>query len=177
MAKESPTTIREGDWQYARQLYEFTDKPTRFIAEAIGRSQTMVVKYAQDNGWERNRKDTEAQRTAVLVAAAKIEAQRERDTQFEIIERVNQEMQARVLVEHRADIKRARKICASLFQELEQMVSGLPDLQDLGTILRSEDDRGRDKLNDAYKKIISLPERSASLRALSDAMRGLLMTP
>jgi hypothetical protein len=168
---DGPLTVRDGDWEYARRLYEFTEHPTRFIAEAINRGQTTVVRRAADEKWMRGRKDYEGERTAQLVAAAVVQAKKERLETFEVMERVNVEMQAKVLVEHRADIKRARSICNKLFIELEDQLKHLPDLHDLGEILRSEDDRGRDKLNDKYKKILSLPDRSAAFKSLTEALK------
>ncbi|MEI6423970.1 MAG: hypothetical protein WCP55_17270, partial [Lentisphaerota bacterium] len=79
------------------------------------------------------------------------------------------------LVSHRADIKAARGLAATLMQELAAVTAGLPAFDGLGEALRAEDDRGRDKLNDIYKRVISLPERSTTLNSLVNALKTLVL--
>lgn len=78
---------------------------------------------------------------------------------------------ATVRVTHRSDIARARRLCMSLLAELEAQTSDVPALNDLGEMLRKEDERGVDKLNDAYRAIISLPERTKTMKALADSLK------
>jgi len=75
---------------------------------------------------------------------------------------------ATIRLAHRRDIQRARKITNALLDELEQMADAdtVAYLQELGEMLRSPDDNGMDKLNDLYQKVISLPERSKTMKVL-----------
>ena len=58
-------------------------------------------------------------------------------------------------------------------QELEAQVG--PDnstlLADLGDMLRNPDENGQDKLNDLYRRIISLPERAKTAKTLTETLR------
>lgn len=76
----------------------------------------------------------------------------------------------------RKDIQRSRKIAMSLFDELEHQVGieNVENLEKLGELLRSEDDKGRDALNDIYMKIISMPGRVKSMKDLSDTLKTLI---
>ncbi len=76
----------------------------------------------------------------------------------------------------RKDIQRSRKIAMSLFDELEHQVGieNVENLEKLGELLRSEDDKGRDALNDLYMKIISMPGRVKSMKDLSDTLKTLI---
>ncbi|WP_331276164.1 hypothetical protein [Acinetobacter sp. TR11] len=76
----------------------------------------------------------------------------------------------------RKDIQRSRKIAMSLFDELEHQVGveNAENLEKLGELLRSEDDKGRDALNDLYMKIISMPGRVKSMKDLSDTLKTLI---
>ena len=63
-----------------------------------------------------------------------------------------------------------------LFDELEHQVGveNAENLEKLGELLRSEDDKGRDALNDIYQKIISMPGRVKSMKDLSDTLKTLI---
>jgi len=83
---------------------------------------------------------------------------------------------ASVRLSHRKDIQRSRKIAMRLFDELEHQVGveNAENLEKLGELLRSEDDKGRDALNDIYQKIISMPGRVKSMKDLSDTLKTLI---
>jgi len=81
---------------------------------------------------------------------------------------------ADVLIGQKADIGRARRLCMGLLAELEAHTSDVQALRDLGVLLRKEDDRGVDKLNDIYLAVISLPERTKTMKALSDSIKTLI---
>lgn len=80
---------------------------------------------------------------------------------------------ATVKLAHRHDIHRNRAIVARLMDELEEQVG--PEnaalLADLGEMMRSPDDAGQDKLNDLYRKVISLPERAKTAKTLAETLR------
>jgi hypothetical protein len=44
-------------------------------------------------------------------------------------------------------------------------------LEQLGELLRNEDDNGQDRRNDLYMKVISLSERSKTMKTLADSLR------
>lgn len=83
---------------------------------------------------------------------------------------------ASVRLAHRKDIQRSRKIAMSLFDELEHQVGieNVENLEKLGELLRSDDDKGRDALNDIYMKIISMPGRVKAAKDLSDTLKTLI---
>ncbi|EDT2653802.1 hypothetical protein Y608_004945, partial [Salmonella enterica subsp. enterica] len=47
-------------------------------------------------------------------------------------------------------------------------------LEQLGDIMFAPDDKGRDRLNETYQKVISLPSRVKSLKDLSDSLKTLI---
>ena len=83
---------------------------------------------------------------------------------------------ASVRLSHRKDIQRSRKIAMSLFDELEMMVGqeNVKLLEMLGELMWSPDDKGNDKVNDLYMKIISMPGRVKSMKDLSDTLKTLI---
>ena len=78
-----------------------------------------------------------------------------------------------VRLSHRTDIQRARGITMRLLEELEYQTGAenVYLLEQMGELLRNDDDKGQDKLNDLYHKIISLPERAKTMKSLADSLR------
>lgn len=83
---------------------------------------------------------------------------------------------ATVRLAHRKDIHRARRLTNALLDELERQTD--PEtvalLSEFGALMRNPDDKGADKLNDLYHAIISLPERSKTLKVLTESLQKLV---
>lgn len=83
---------------------------------------------------------------------------------------------ALVRISQRKDIARARSVANNLLAELElqtgQESANL--LASLGELMHNPDEKGQDKLNEAYQKVISLPSRVKTLKDLGDSMRVLI---
>jgi hypothetical protein len=62
----------------------------------------------------------------------------------------------------------------TLLGELQAQTGNLPGLVELGEILRQPNDNGADRLNDIYRAVISLPERSKTMKALSESLKNLV---
>ncbi|MDO2024022.1 hypothetical protein Q2409_26470, partial [Escherichia coli] len=91
----------------------------------------------------------------------------------ELIE-ANAEVIATVRMEHRGDIRRARTLANALFDELEAECADVEALRKLGELMLDPDDNGRDRLNELYHAIISMPERVKSMKALSETLKNLI---
>lgn len=81
---------------------------------------------------------------------------------------------ATVVLTQRADIRRARSLTMSLLAELEAQTGNLPGLVELGVVLRNPSESGADRLNDIYRAVIALPERTKTMKALAESLRGLV---
>lgn len=83
---------------------------------------------------------------------------------------------AEVRIAHRADIRRARGVVNNLLIELESQTGGdaAATLEQLGELMRKPDDKGMDKLNDLYQKVISLPGRAKTMKDLGESLRVLI---
>lgn len=78
-----------------------------------------------------------------------------------------------VRLTQRKDVERSRRIVMALLEELECQTGAenVALMEELGDLLRCPDDRGQDRLNDLYRKIISLPERAKTMKSLADSLR------
>jgi hypothetical protein len=62
----------------------------------------------------------------------------------------------------------------SLLEELESVTDNRDLFDELGEMLRSEDDKGQDKRNDLYNKVISMSGRVSNMKQLSDTLKTLI---
>lgn len=81
---------------------------------------------------------------------------------------------ATVRISHRRDITRMRALVLRLLTECEAE-SGDPALfAELGDLMRNPGEDGTDRLNDAYRKAVSLPTRIKGVKELADTLKVLV---
>jgi hypothetical protein len=81
---------------------------------------------------------------------------------------------ANVQISHRQDASRARTLAMSLLAELEAETGNIELFEQLGEMLRSDDEKGQDKRNDLYQKVISGAGRIDSMKKLADTLKTLI---
>lgn len=147
----------------------------RDIGAEFGVSDVAIIKRAKRDEWTRDLKAKIQAKAEAKVSAAMVSTEVSALTKVaerQIVE-ANASKIADVQLAHRKDIQRKRSIVARLMDELEAQVG--PEnaelLADLGEMMRSPDDAGQDKLNDLYRKIISLPERAKTAKTLAETLR------
>ncbi len=164
------------DWEAIESAYRAGVLSVRELAGKYGISHQAISKRAKKDGWERDLKAKVQAKADALVA--KREVARQVATESIISERqlieATAEVIATVRMEHRGDIRRARELTNTLFDELAGECGDVAALEQLGELMRREDDKGIDKLNDLYHKIISLPSRVKSMKDLSDSLKTLI---
>lgn len=163
------------DWERIELDYRAGIKTLRQIADEHGISHVAVNKRAKRDGWSRDlaakiqaKADELVTKSAVTTPVTK-EA---RIAEKAVID-ANAQAVADIRLAHRSDIRRARNLTNSLLSELEAQTdpSTLSMLYELGELLRNEDDNGQDRRNDLYTKVISLSERSKTMKTLADSLR------
>ncbi len=164
------------DWDAIEPHYRAGIRALKDIGAEFGVSDAGIIKHAREVGWTRNLKAKIQARADAKVSAATVSAEvsAERKLTESVRVEVESEVQARVRLSHRADIQRSRKLCMALLSELESQTGNLPEIQKLGEILRDPDDNGADKLNDLYRAVISLPERTKTMKALAESLKTLV---
>ncbi|MCL6468701.1 MAG: hypothetical protein I4O48_10320, partial [Ralstonia sp.] len=91
-----------------------------------------------------------------------------------LIVEANAEVIANIRLSHRKDISRSRTLAMALLGELEQQTGNLDLFEKLGELLRAPDDKGMDRLNDLYQKIISTPGRIDGMKKLAETLKNLI---
>ena len=163
------------DWERIELDYRAGIKTLRQIADEHGITHGAINKRARRDGWERDLSGKINAKADALVSKALVSTPV--STESKIAERQVIEAAATAVADirlaHRSDIRRARNLTNSLLAELEAQTdpSTLAMLHELGEMLRNEDDNGQDRRNDLYTKVISLSERSKTMKTLADSLR------
>ena len=166
------------DWEKIELDYRANVKTLRQIADEHGITHGSINKRAKRDGWARDLSAKIKAKTDELVSKSLVSnevSSEKRISEKQIIDD-NAAAITNVRLGQRKDIQRSRKIAMSLFDELEHQVGieNVENLEKLGELLRSDDDKGRDALNDIYVKIISLPNRVKAMKDLSDTLKTLV---
>lgn len=164
------------DWEAIESAYRAGVMSLREIASQNGISEGAIRKRAKRDEWSRDLNAKVKERADDLVRKAEVRKQVRSEVTFNerVLIEATAEVIANVRMEHRGDIRRARELTNTLFDELAGECGNVSALEDLGEMMRSPDDKGQDKLNDLYHKIISLPSRVKSMKDLSDSLKTLI---
>ncbi|WP_193147356.1 hypothetical protein [Enterobacter hormaechei] len=164
------------DWEAIETAYRAGVMSLREIASQHGISEGAIRKRAKRDDWSRDLNAKIQQKADDLVR--KQEVRKRVRNESTLTERVLIEATAEVIatvrMEHRGDIRRARELTNTLFDELGAQCADVSALEQLGDIMFDPDDKGRDRLNEIYQKVISLPSRVKSMKDLSDSLKTLI---
>lgn len=161
------------DWELIERDYRAGILSLREIASSQGITHGAVNKRAKRDGWTRDLQAKIQARADELVSKRAVSTAVSAEavvTERQIIE-ANAERIAQVRGEHRVDINRVRTLGLNLLAELEGQGADLDALQNLGEMLRAPDERGIDKLNDLYQKIISTPGRIDGAKKVAETLK------
>ncbi|EDW2284210.1 hypothetical protein Y618_003763 [Salmonella enterica subsp. enterica] len=134
------------DWEAIETAYRAGVMSLREIASHHGISEGAIRKRAKRDDWSRDLNARIQQKADDLVR--KQEVRKTVRTKAELTERVLIEATAEVIASVRMEHR--------------------------GEIMFAPDDKGRDRLNETYQKVISLPSRVKSLKDLSDSLKTLI---
>ncbi|MBC4011733.1 hypothetical protein H8R13_08300 [Morganella morganii] len=164
------------DWEAIESAYRAGVMSLREIASQHDISEGAIRKRAKRDDWSRDLNAKIKARSDDMVRKQEVRSQVRSETTLS--ERVLIEATAEVItnvrMEHRGDIRRARELANVLFDELSAECADVAALEKLGELMIEPDDNGRDKLNELYHAVISLPERVKSAKALSETLKNLI---
>lgn len=164
------------DWEAIESAYRAGVMSLREIASQHGISEGAIRKRAKRDEWSRDLNAKVKERADDLVRKAEVRKQVRSETALSerVLIEATAEVIATVRMEHRGDIRRARTLANALFDELEAECADVEALRNLGELMLDPDDNGRDRLNELYHAIISMPERVKSMKALSETLKNLI---
>jgi hypothetical protein len=165
------------DWERIEADYRAGILSLREIAAAHpGSNHVAIARKAKASGWTRDLSAKIKAKADELVTKRTVTADvtaKDPVSEREIIDS-GAEAIARIRLAHRTDISRSRALAMSLLAELESVTGSIDLFQQLGEMLRSPDDKGIDKLNDLYMKVVSMSGRVSNMKQLSDTLKTLI---
>jgi hypothetical protein len=164
------------DWEAIEAAYRAGLLSIREIASQHGISEGAIRKRAKRDKWPRDLAAKVKGRADDLVRKAEVrkEVRSESALSERVLIEATAEVIAAVRMAHRGDIRKARAITNTLFDELATECADLAALEKLGELMYQPDDKGRDRLNEIYNAVIGLPERVKAVKALSEALKNLI---
>lgn len=167
---------KKPDWEAIESVYRAGLMSLREIASLHGISEGAIRKRAKRDNWSRDLNAKVRSRADDLVRKQQVRKQVRSEVKLSerVLIEASAEIIATVRMEHRGDIRRARELANYLFDELGAECTNIDTLKQLGQLMFAPDDNGRDKLNEIYHAIISLPERVKAVKALSETLKHLI---
>lgn len=178
MSTKTPNTDAKAtapDWERIELDYRAGIKSLREISDGSGVSHVAISKRAKKAGWTRDLSQKIQAKADELVNKAAVNTGV--NTAGAVSERAtidgNAQAVADVKLAHRRDIHRARSITNRLLDELEAQVSpeNQEAMRELGKLMFSPNQAGRDALNDIYMAVIGTPERAKTMKTLAESLR------
>jgi len=164
------------DWERIEADYRVGILSIREIAASQGITDTAIRKRAKRDGWVRDLAAKVQAKADALVRTAEVRSKVRTEgaiPERELID-AGAETVATVKLTQRKDIARARTLAMSLLAELEAETGSIDLFHELGEMLRAEDDKGQDKRNDLYQKVISSAGRIDSMKKMADTIKVLV---
>jgi predicted DNA-binding protein YlxM (UPF0122 family) len=171
MAERKPV-----DWESVERDYSAGLLSLREIGDKHGVTEGAIRKRAKKEEWIRDLTAKIAKKSDDLVRKEMVRSEVRSEkiiSEKEIIE-VNAQAIVNIKLAHRGDIRKSKRIVNALFDELELTTDNRELFEQLGELLRQESESGQDKLNDIYKKCISMPQRIDGVKKLTDALKTMI---
>lgn len=171
------TEKKQTNWTQIENDYRAGIKTLRQIAEENDISNVAILKRAKRDDWTRDltariqaKADAKVSKALVSSEVSKERAANER----EIVE-ANAELQYQIRISHRKDIQRVKALLMQLLEEAESQSDDRQLYKQLGEMLASADEDGNvDKLNEIYKKALSLPQRVTVVKQVTETLATLI---
>lgn len=164
------------DWEKVQELYRVGVVSLRNIAADNYCTEGAIRKRAKKESWPRDLKAKVKAKAEELVRKSEVrKTVRKGQAVTEAMQiTVAATLQADIIIKHRTDIPAARGLVSKMFKELELQTDGIELLQELGELMRAENEQGQDRRNDLYNKVISLQGRSGTLKSLVDSLKVMI---
>ena len=166
---------KQVDWESVERDYSAGLLSLREIGAKHGVTHGAINKRANRDGWARDLSAKIKIKADLLVSTEMVSTavSTKKASEKEIIE-VNAQAIVNIKLAHRGDIRKSKNIVNSLFDELELTTDNRELFEQLGELLRQESESGQDKLNDIYKKCISMSQRIDGVKKLTDALKTMI---
>ena len=164
------------DWEAMRPDWIAGIKSVLQLSEEYGVSRAAILKHWDKEQLGRDLSGNIKAKADALVTQAEVTEQvtvEGRVTDEEVIN-ANALHSATIQINERKDVSKARGVAMSLLAELESQVTNKELYENLGELMRTADEKGMDKLNEIYHKVISFGGRTDSMKKLGETLKTLI---
>ena len=167
---------KQVDWESVERDYSAGLLSLREIGDKYNVAHQVIARKAKKEEWARDLREKIAKAVDKKIGDKQVGdslGDSKKASEKEIIE-VNAQAIVNIKLAHRGDIRKSKNIVNALFDELELTTDNRELFEQLGELLRQESESGHDKLNDIYKKCISMPQRIDGVKKLTDALKTMI---
>ena len=167
---------KQVDWESVERDYSAGLLSLREIGDKHNVAHQVIARKAKKEEWARDLREKIAKAVDKKIGDKQVGdslGDSKKASEKEIIE-VNAQAIVNIKLAHRGDIRKSKNIVNALFDELELTTDNRELFEQLGELLRQESESGQDKLNDIYKKCISMPQRIDGVKKLTDALKTMI---
>lgn len=169
MEKAAPKKKRKTDWDAVERDYRTGQFTSRELAEKYQVSFSLIARNAKKHGWTQDlataiRQATNAKLIDDLVSREVHGASQKVHNTIEAAADVN----VGVILGHRIGLKRITGIKEILLDQIEQAAENMADLADVIEMVRTPDENGIDRANDALRKVLGRSALVDDLKKLAD---------
>lgn len=165
------------DWERIEADYRAGILSLREIAAAHpGVSHMAISRHAKKKGWKQDlsaRIHAKAEEIVARESVTKSVTPEQLVTDQLIVDQNAADI-ANVRLSHRRTAARFQKLALSLLAELEVTTDNAELFAELGEMLRSEDDKGVDRRNDVYNRVIGSAGRVDTTKKLAETLKILI---
>ena len=169
--------LTESDWTLVEKDYRAGLLSDRQIGEKYGVSHGSVQQQAKKRGWSRNligRSIAKAEeKLAREELATKLASETKVASEKELVDSTSDSL-VEVMRGHRSDASRLRRVVTALLEKVESIVSESELFKQIGDLCAAPDEKGIDKINDLYRKVIELPAQTDTTKKLAETMKILI---
>ena len=169
--------LTESDWVVVEKDYRAGLLSDRQIGEKYGVSHGSVQQQAKKRGWSRNLIGRSVAKAEEKLAREELASKLANETKVasekELVDSTSDAL-VEVMRGHRSDAGRLRRVVTALLEKVESIVQESELFQQIGELCLSPDEKGIDKINDLYRKVIDLPAQTDTTKKLAETMKILI---
>lgn len=177
MTDKTKPTRAAIDWERIELDYRAGVKSVREIGGEHGVSHTAINKRAKAEEWTRDLSAKIKAKADAKVSKALVSSEVAAETKIteaKVVE-VESEVQARIRLAHRQDIAKSRALAMKLLGELAAVTDEGDLIEQLREALGDgEKPETKQRLYDAWQRVMALPSRTKTMRDLAETLRCLV---
>lgn len=157
------------DWAAVEREFRTSQMTLRELGSKFGCDHAAIQRKAKNDGWQRDLTEAVKQATnAKLIQASVTSAVTTSQQQVTNVVLVAAEMNTQVILGHRKGLSEITQVRNLLLSQVGQAAALLPDLAEVIEMVRSPDDNGVDRANDALRKALGRSALIDDLKKLAE---------